>query len=138
MGSSLRTRSDLMSEICLAVDGDDVGHRLEYFILVNKREALTEFSSTFQTAMDWLESKLVSDFGATIIFSGGDNLLAVLRVDNPSIEVFEALRAEFAERAHSTLSMGLGENLQQAYFALKLAKTSGKNCIRQFKELADG
>lgn len=127
-----------MSEICLAIDGDDVGHRLEYLMLVNEREALIEFSTGFQAAMDWLKRKLISDFKATIIFSGGDNLLAILRVDNPSIEVLETLRTEFAERAHSTLSMGLGENLRQAYFALKLAKTSGKNCICQFKEFADG
>ncbi len=120
----------------LAVDGDDVGHRLEYLMLLNEREAITKFSKTFQSAMVWLENKLVHDFGATIIFSGGDNLLACLNA--LPAEAIEVLRTEFAERANSTLSVGLGENTRQAYFALKLAKTSGKNCIRQFKELANG
>lgn len=127
-----------MTEIYLAIDGDDVGHRLEYLMLVNEREALTEFSRIFQAAMDWLENTLTTDYGATIIFSGGDNLLASLYANNLSPEILETLRADFANRARSTLSMGLGENLRQAYFALKLAKTSGKNCIRKFKEFANG
>lgn len=127
-----------MNEIYLALDGDDVGHRLEYFMLVNEREALVEFSNTFQAAMEWLESKLVKDIGATIIFNGGDNLLAVVHTNNSFKETIESLRTEFAHRSHSTLSIGLGDNLRQAYFALKLAKTSGKNCVRQFKEFANG
>ena len=120
----------------LAVDGDDVGHKLEYLILVNECKAITRFSKTFQSAMFWLEDKLINDCSATIIFSGGDSLLAYLN-DLP-MEVIEVLRTEFAERANRTLSVGLGENPMQAYFALKLAKTSGKNCIRHFKELING
>lgn len=125
-----------MGEIYLAVDGDDVGHRLEYLMLMNEREAITKFSKTFLEAMIWLENKLVKDFDALIVFTGGDNLLASLN-DLPT-EVIEALRSEFAKRSNTTLSIGLGENPRQAYFALKLAKTSGKNCIRHFKELANG
>ncbi len=127
-----------MNEICMAIDGDDVGHRLEYFMLVNEGESLINFSDTFQAAMNWLENKLVDEYKAKIIFSGGDNLLAVLDADNLSSEVFEMLRTEFSKQAGSTLSMGLGENLREAYFALKLAKTSGKNCIRWFKEFTNG
>ena len=125
-----------MGEIYLAVDGDDVGHRLEYLMLMNEREAITKFSKTFLEAMIRLENKLVKDFDALIVFTGGDNLLASLN-DLPT-EVIEALRSEFAKRSNTTLSIGLGENPRQAYFALKLAKTSGKNCIRHFKELANG
>jgi len=125
-----------MNEIYLAVDGDDVGHQLEYLMLINECKAITKFSKTFQNAMSWLEDKLVNDFSATIIFSGGDNLLAYLN-DCP-MELIEVLRIEFAERSNRTLSVGLGENPMQAYFALKLAKTSGKNCVRQFKELMNG
>ncbi len=125
-----------MREMYLAIDGDDVGHRLEYLMLINERETITEFSKTFKSAMIWLENKLVHDFGATVVFSGGDNLLAYLNF--LPVEAVEALRIEFAERANSTLSIGLGENPREAYFALKLAKTSGKNCVRQFKELANG
>ncbi|HRJ76841.1 MAG TPA: hypothetical protein PLX90_12650, partial [Anaerolineales bacterium] len=50
----------------------------------------------------------------------------------------EGLRLEFFRRSKSTLSIGLGESPQQAYLALKLAKTNGKNVIREFRELSNG
>jgi GTP cyclohydrolase III len=127
-----------MAELYLAVDGDDVGHRLEYLMLMNDRESIIEFSKTFQCAMDWLESKLVTDFDAEIIFNGGDNLLACLPLDYLSSKALEELRDSFAEKATSTLSAGLGDSPRQAYFALKLAKTSGKNCVRRFQEFTNG
>lgn len=126
-----------MKELYLAIDGDDVGHRLEYFMLVNDRESLADFSALFESAMNWLKDKLINDFGATIIFAGGDNLLASMQSGNQS-DALENLRTEFAKRAHSTLSIGLGESIREAYFALKLAKTSGKNCIRQSREFING
>jgi GTP cyclohydrolase III len=127
-----------MAELYLAVDGDDVGHRLEYLMLMNNRESIIEFSKTFQRAMDWLENKLVTDFEAEIIFNGGDNLLACLPLDYLSSKALEELRNSFAEKATSTLSAGLGDSPRQAYFALKLAKTSGKNCVRRFQEFING
>jgi GTP cyclohydrolase III len=124
-----------MSEIYLAVDGDDVGSRLEYLMLINESESLTKFSRTFEGAMIWLEDRLINEFGALIIFRGGDNLLA--RLDDLPIEVVERLRIEFSQKCCSNLSVGLGKSTRQAYFALKLAKTSGKDCIRHFKEIAN-
>ena len=123
-----------MNHIYFAVDGDDVGRRLEYFMLVNDASALTRFSTTFRKAMVWLESELIQNFGATILFSGGDNLLAYFQEARWSINDFEGIRIQFAEQSQNTISIGLGGNLRQAYFALKLAKAAGKNCIRQFQE----
>jgi hypothetical protein len=129
--------SDSMHEIYLAIDGDDVGHRLEYLMLTNNSRELSEFSSLFQSAMDWLKEELVHDLQATVIFSGGDNLLAILHSDDVPAEALRTLSVRFAEKADCTLSIGLGQNPREAYFALKLAKTSGKNCIRRFEELTD-
>ncbi len=123
-----------VSELYLAIDGDDVGHRLEYFILTNDSHSLRSFSSTFASAMAWLEQELRSSLGLTLIFSGGDNLLACLNADSDSndlIDLLERLRNAFAERAESTLSVGVGGSPREAYLALKLAKASGKDCIQR-------
>ena len=127
-----------MEELYVAIDGDDVGHRLEYLVLMNERKAIRTFSSIFKGAMHWLETELVKNFSADIIFSGGDNLLTCLPPESMSLEILEDIRSEFAKRADSTISVGLGDSPRQAYFALKLAKTSGKNCTRYFQELVDG
>ena len=127
-----------MEELYVAIDGDDVGHRLEYLVLMNERKAIHEFSIIFQSAMSWLEAELVKNFSADIIFSGGDNILTCLPPESVSFEILETIRSEFAKRANSTISVGLGNSPRQAYFALKLAKTGGKNCTRCFQELVDG
>lgn len=120
----------------LAVDGDNVGSRLEYFAITNNVVALKVFSATFNSSMVWFEKQLKESFNAEITFSGGDNLLARLNKDFP-LESLEELRRQFFAKSESTLSMGMGETPQQAYLALKLAKTNGKNSIRQFQEIAN-
>lgn len=126
-----------MGDFYLAVDGDDVGHRLEYYILLNQIEALSDFSGSFESAMTWLVRKLIVEFGAVIVFSGGDNLVARLGSGKPTAEVIDALRSEFSKIAQITLSIGLGGSLREAYLALKLAKVSGKNCVRDFGEFSN-
>jgi GTP cyclohydrolase III len=126
-----------MNDSYLAIDGDDVGRQLEYLILMNKREAVFEFSNTFKNAMNWLEARLVASFEAEIVFTGGDNLLACFSADKMTSKDFEEIREQFAKKSASTLSIGIGKSPRQAYFALKLAKTSGKDCVRHFQELTD-
>ncbi len=124
-----------MNNIYLSIDGDDVGRKLEYFMLINDSSSLIEFSEKFQKGMFWLEEKLVKDFKGVIIFTGGDNLLVSLNSD--SIINIESLRSDFHQRTGSTLSVGFGNSPRQAYFALKLAKTSGKNRVCNFQEISD-
>jgi GTP cyclohydrolase III len=88
--------------------------------------------------MDWFEKELVNSFDVKVVFYGGDNLLASVSLDKFEKEILEKLRFEFFKRSDSTLSIGLGESPQQAYLALKLAKTNGKNAIREFSELSHG
>lgn len=127
-----------MKKLYLAVDGDNVGSRLEYYVLINDTDTLTAFSNIFNSTMKWFENQLVTNFEATIIFYGGDNLLACINAEKYSAKYLEKLKSKFAEKTKSTLSIGLGESPQKAYFALKYAKTSGKNSIRYFEEFADG
>lgn len=127
-----------MQEYFIAVDGDNVGSHLEYFAITNNVDELKKFSSKFNTAMDWFEKELTTNFDAKVIFYGGDNLLATATSEKFTLDSLERLRLEFARHTESTLSIGLGETPQQAYLALKLAKTSGKNIIRNFNELSNG
>lgn len=124
----------------LAADGDDVGNRLEYYMLVNEIQPLNRFSAKFQSAMSWLEEELTTKLGATIILCGGDTLLATLPSNCCSMEALEAIRIDFEKQQTEdtedaedtcTLSVGLGKTPREAYLALKLAKASGKNCVQQ-------
>jgi GTP cyclohydrolase III len=118
----------------IAIDGDDVGKRLEYYIVTNQVNQLSEYFQVYQEAMSWIEEELIQTLNATVIINGGDSLLAFCENDIQASEILEALRAKFSFRTNATLSIGLGENPRRAYFALKLAKASGKNRIEVFEE----
>ncbi|ASC70462.1 hypothetical protein XM38_014010 [Halomicronema hongdechloris C2206] len=126
-----------MTKLYFAADGDDVGHHLEYLMLRNESAKIFEFSKVFHKAMLWLEYELIESCEAEIIFTGGDNILARISKTDDTLNLIEKIRFEFQKKAKSTLSIGLGKTPREAYFALKLAKTSGKNCVRQFRELED-
>ncbi|MEH2089577.1 mCpol domain-containing protein [Nostoc sp.] len=127
-----------MVSLYLAVDGDDVGRKIEFFIVTDQMELLSNFSHNFQSSMLWLAETLSDEFNAKIIFNGGDSLLARLQSDAISVSRLESLRIEFASFSKATLSFGIGDNSRQAYFALKLAKATGKDRIEIFQEYTSG
>lgn len=119
----------------IAIDGDDVGRKLEYYTVTNQIEKLEDFFRTYQESMIWLEEKLKTKLKAKIIINGGDSLLAFcIQKDMQILDKLEELRKEFSMLSEATLSIGIGKNPRQAYFALKLAKASGKNRIEIFRE----
>ncbi|MEH2181718.1 mCpol domain-containing protein [Nostoc sp.] len=125
-----------MKTLYIAADGDDVGRKIEFFIVMEQMDPLSDFFNDFQAAMIWFTEKLLKEFNAKIIFSGGDSLLASLIVSELLIDELEKLRIEFSNLSHTTISFGIGDSPRQAYFALKLAKASGKNRIEIFQECA--
>jgi GTP cyclohydrolase III len=119
----------------IAADGDDIGRRLEYFTLTNNTEELSSFSARFGNGMQWFKKELESRLGAYIIFSGGDNLMASINSpDNPYVAI-EQIRVLFKKKGDGTLSVGIGQTPRDAYFALKIAKASGKNCAQVFSNI---
>jgi hypothetical protein len=123
-----------MKTLYLAADGDDVGRKIEFFIVMNQTRQLSDFSDDYQAAMVWFSEKLSNNFGAKIIFKAGDSLLACSLLEEFSLNSLEQLRIEFCKLSHATISFGIGNSPRQAYFALKLAKASGKNRIEIFQE----
>ncbi|NER81068.1 MAG: hypothetical protein F6K42_16170 [Leptolyngbya sp. SIO1D8] len=93
------------------------------------------FFGTYQESMLWLENQLKEQLKVRIIINGGDSLLAFCKENKMHIvDKIEKIRIEFALRSKATLSIGIGDNPRQAYFALKLAKASGKNRVEVFME----
>ena len=128
----------MMPERYVAVDGDDIGNRLEYLMLTNKLDELAVFSKSFDQSFGWLGGCFANELQANVIFVGGDNLLAIVVSTDSLLDRLDALRHNFAEQTGHSLSIGVGGSARQAYIALKLAKVSGKNCICVYKEEDDG
>ena len=124
-----------MDRIYISIDGDDIGRSIEYFILMNDDHGLNEYSQEFTQAMLWLTKELQTTFEGTIIFSGGDSILA--QIGQGYIKGVDRIPELFHQRSRNTISVGVGLSLRQAYLSLKLAKVKGKNCIVKFQELQD-
>ena len=122
----------------IAIDGDDVGRRIEYLVLLNKTNALLQFSLQYQEGMTWLENILVEKLNAQIVFNGGDNLLATIPSNSNLLEEIEKIRTKFEEQTQTTLSIGIGNTPRESYFALKLAKNSGKDRVCEYKDFSNG
>ncbi len=120
----------------IAIDGDDVGSHIEFLIIMNQTDKLSWFSDNYSKTINWLIENLAQYFDANIIFSGGDNLLASVDSSQFSFDKLEFLRQEFHKKINKTISIGLGSSPREAYFALKLAKTSGKNSIQNYEDLS--
>ena len=125
-----------MGHFYIAIDGDDVGRRIERLIVNNQTHQLSKFSTQYEYAMDWLEKILESNLKTQTIFKGGDSLFAICSEKQPFAikSSLEALRKDFYNLSKMTLSMGIGSSPREAYFALKLAKAQGKNRIILFSE----
>lgn len=113
----------------IAIDGDDIGDRIEYFILYNQPSKLARFTSAFQVAFDNLERDVCSQLGASIVFAGGDSMLVTVSTEVDVKQVMSALALSFADATSCTLSVGVGPTPRDALIALKMAKVSGKNRI---------
>lgn len=123
-----------MGHIYIAADGDDVGRKIEFFIVMDQIDLLSDFFNKYQAAMIWFAEKLSREFGADIILNGGDSLLAKLQSNEAVLNELENLRSEFFNFSQRTISVGIGDSPRQAFFALKLAKAIGKNRIEVFQE----
>ena len=128
-------KREMNSTLYIAVDGDDVGRRLEFYTVNNQIKELSIFFQNYQKSMVWMGEILSQKFDAKIIINGGDSLLAVCNQNKQLVRNLEILRKEFSLKVEATLSIGIGADPRQAYLALKLAKASGKNRIEIFGEV---
>lgn len=97
-----------------AIDGDNIGRRLEHLIITNDEAGAARFSREVDAALLLLAHQLGMK-GAAIIFAGGDNLLA--KTDawiDPSYLPMHHGRLTF--------SLGIGRSPVTAMLALKRAK----------------
>ena len=97
-----------------AVDGDNIGRRLEYLIITNDEAGAARFSREIEAALLLIAYHL-GQKGAKIIFAGGDNLLARTEdwIEPKTIPM---------HHGEITFSLGIGRSPLSAMLALKRAK----------------
>jgi GTP cyclohydrolase III len=115
-------------------DGDDVGPRLELFLLDNQIDKAHQYSQNITTAMCHLLESIRQLDTLKIIASGGDDLIVRL-AETPQVEWVESLREQFYLDCGVTLSVGIGNSASEACFNLRRAKLQGKDSIVSIKHV---
>lgn len=121
----------------IAIDGDDVGRSIERLVLLNDGQGLSDFSAKYRSAIRWLTTVLIDSLQGSALLSDGDSILIEVYTPSYSADNLEALSKKFVQLSGHTVSIGIGDTMRRAYLALKLAKLSGKNQIRYYKELIE-
>lgn len=114
--------------IYYAIDGDDIGRRLEFLVVSNKIEEVKLFSEEVNNALTHVKKFLV-DHDCKIIFAAGDSILAT-SAKQLSLKNVPLIQGQIS------FSMGVGKSSEQALLALKKAKALGKSRYEIVQEIS--
>jgi hypothetical protein len=111
----------------LLADGDSIGDRLELFLLDGDVEAAAYFSERLRQALEALALALEKGLSGKIIFTGGDDVLALVPAAMVSDEACRGLQSAYQNACGCTLSIGIAHSVDRAVGALRRAKLLGRN-----------
>lgn len=124
-----------MSRLYLAIDGDDIGQKITMNYLSNNELGLIGLVSKLHNIVDSIRILLESK-GFSIIFSAADGVVATMDAEEVDHENLYMDIAEISRAGGLTFSVGVGNNLREAYIALMYAKSDGKRKIVKYSNVA--
>jgi len=101
----------------LIIDGDDVGRELERYVLTQDLSGLQIFTELVTTLLNGIGTEAES-LGGKVVWKAGDSL--ILEFNNSNIKKITSLVKKLKEKV--AFSMGSGNELRDAWVALKFAK----------------
>ena len=109
----------------ISIDGNNIGKRIEQYILSEQFDTLKSFSDRVSTVVSEL-SQFIIGIGGTVLMSGGDNLLATVpQKECSSLKYF----FDGIQSYGIPFAMGIGHNARTSFLALKYAKSTEASCI---------
>jgi hypothetical protein len=104
------------------IDGDDIGLKIEKSFMNNDEINLMIINNNVKAIVEQITIYLTNN-NHEIIFSGADGIICKKDI----IEVERILEFIRNHSEYINFSIGAGNNLRDAYLALRYAKTNGKN-----------
>jgi hypothetical protein len=107
--------------VYVALDGDDVGRRIEQLIARGSESAVRAFSESVQARIREL-ADVATRAGGRLVFCAGDSLLAWVHRKT----ALALCRSAAARNKGVRFSGGIGPGMTEAMLALRLAKAQGR------------
>jgi hypothetical protein len=118
-------------EIVAIVDGDDVGTGMERSLLAGDIAAATQYSLNIDASLNKLVNEAQSVPGVTLVSSGGDS--AIFGLPGEALYDFREVLEKLRDDDGLKFSCGYGADCREAFYALRVAKTSGKNKTAKYR-----
>lgn len=115
--------------IYVALDGDDVGEKIERSFIENDERNIANISKEVTNAIQKIADYL-QHIGFEIIFYAGDSILC----KGKEIDAQELSDYLSQTDGICTFSIGIGNTLEKTYIALRYAKSNGKNKLVRYGE----
>lgn len=109
-------------------DADQIRDGIDKRLLQGKLDELKAFSSGLTQALSSLLKSFEEEMGATVIMSGGDDVLLIVSENRYSADKNRTLAEEFHQSTGCTISFGVATKLSDAYINLRKAKAE-KTCV---------
>ena len=119
-----------MSNVYLAINGDDVGNRIGSAIASDDHEGLANASSSIQAAHDMVDQWIAQVGGKKITGSGDE---AIYLIPDEAADSLEEIRSQYQETSGHSLTMGVGSSMSQASKALIYGKLNGKDQVVHYE-----
>lgn len=117
-------------DVYVAIDGDDVGRRLEQLLSRDKEDEVVAFAVVID---EWIRkcSEYVQERGGNVVFAAGDSVLC--RVPAGASQSIYAMTKDVDHDV--TFSCGVGNTMSEAMMALKMAKARGRDQLVVWDEV---
>lgn len=109
--------------IYIYLDGDDIGRKIASCFLENNDRKLAQVIQDLDTILSQIRDYL-KNMGLEIVFFAADGIAC--KGTNLEIESFAFYIKSIGQSGY-TFSAGIGNSLQNSFFALEYAKAIGKN-----------
>ena len=108
--------------IYVYIDGDDIGLEIEKSFMENDEASLKQINEDMNSIAKKMSSYFI-DAGFSVLFLGADGIIC--KGDSINIKELSSYIKEISSKF--TFSIGVGNNLRDAFLALRYAKSIGKD-----------
>ena len=118
-----------MKDKFIRIDADSIGDKIELALLSGDPAGAQQVHNTVQNGLIALKVLLDRQEGIELLMAGSDDILFKVNIKNYDELLIENLRSLFFETTTFTISVGIGNSIQEALINLTRAKLSGRDQI---------
>lgn len=113
----------------IRLDADNIGDKIEFALLSGKVNDAQDIHNSVQIAMREIRQTVDTFPSWKVLMNGCDDLLFQITGSDSFEAKILSIKSKFQSSTGCSLSIGIGDSLQEALLNLRIAKLKGKDTI---------